>query len=261
MTEPPKKAPETLKDDAADDAPDAARPLSDHDDAGRDASDISARAREEAARLAAEFRDAASELSSRLKSLPKAAGQILPSPKRVAGPTRPPEPIRLGGAAPVGPVAGAGKAETENAESPVAATSGMHNAPAGEPASGDDDKTSTTTSAGSGASSGREAELSALKRPGAKPSAAERARARRSQSATKPALTTTRAAKQAGKNPASPKRPPLKIAALAREIALPLTSLGFIGLIGGLYLTFVVLAPRPPEGVDLWAVNRLPSVV
>ncbi|MEZ5918214.1 MAG: transglycosylase domain-containing protein, partial [Parvularculaceae bacterium] len=253
MTEPP-KAPEKMQAEATDDA---ARPVSAHDAAGRDASDISARAREEAARLAAEFRDAASELSSRLKSLHKAAGQILPSPKRVAPPARTSGPIRLGGSRPCETGdRDKGDSPSVGAESPVAATPGMHNAPAGEPASGDDDNTSTTTSGGG-------AELSAPKRPDATPSAAERARARRSQSATKPSKAASGPAtpKPGAAKPSPRKRMRPAAAALAREIALPLLSLGFIGLIGGLYLTFVILAPRPPEGVDLWAVNRLPSVV
>jgi penicillin-binding protein 1A len=38
-------------------------------------------------------------------------------------------------------------------------------------------------------------------------------------------------------------------------------SLGLVGLIGLLFLAFVRLAPRPADGADLWAVNRLPSIV
>lgn len=40
-----------------------------------------------------------------------------------------------------------------------------------------------------------------------------------------------------------------------------LISLGFIGAIGFLYVAFVLLAPRVPDGVDLWAVNREASVI
>ena len=39
------------------------------------------------------------------------------------------------------------------------------------------------------------------------------------------------------------------------------SSLVFAGLIGFLYLAFVVLAPRVPEGADLWAIKREPSIV
>ena len=38
-------------------------------------------------------------------------------------------------------------------------------------------------------------------------------------------------------------------------------SLGAVGLLGFLYAAFVFLAPRPADDADLWAVNRLPSIV
>jgi penicillin-binding protein 1A len=49
--------------------------------------------------------------------------------------------------------------------------------------------------------------------------------------------------------------------ALLREALSVAGSLAFAGLIGVLYIAFVVLAPRVPEGADLWAVNREPSIV
>lgn len=49
--------------------------------------------------------------------------------------------------------------------------------------------------------------------------------------------------------------------AVAREAASAGVSLGLAGLIGGLYLAFVLVAPRPAPGADLWAVNRQPSIV
>ena len=39
------------------------------------------------------------------------------------------------------------------------------------------------------------------------------------------------------------------------------TSLGFLGAIGGFAFAFVVMAPRIPEGSDLWNVNRQSAVV
>lgn len=48
---------------------------------------------------------------------------------------------------------------------------------------------------------------------------------------------------------------------LLREALSVTGSLGFAGLIGALYIAFVALAPRVPEGADLWAVNREPSIV
>ncbi len=49
--------------------------------------------------------------------------------------------------------------------------------------------------------------------------------------------------------------------AMLAEAGFLAASLTFIGAGAGLYGLFVILAPRPPEGADLWAVNRLPSVV
>ena len=46
-----------------------------------------------------------------------------------------------------------------------------------------------------------------------------------------------------------------------QETALAAVSLGFLGLCAALYVVFLVVAPEPPQGEDLWAVNRLPSVV
>ncbi|MFQ5563730.1 MAG: transglycosylase domain-containing protein [Parvularculaceae bacterium] len=48
---------------------------------------------------------------------------------------------------------------------------------------------------------------------------------------------------------------------LAARLSVAASSLAFVGLIGGLYAVFVVVAPRVPEGADLWNVNRQPSVV
>lgn len=46
-----------------------------------------------------------------------------------------------------------------------------------------------------------------------------------------------------------------------KEAAFAAVSTGFIAAGAALYVAFEVLAPVPPEGSDLWAVNRLPSVV
>ncbi|MEO0398043.1 MAG: PBP1A family penicillin-binding protein [Pseudomonadota bacterium] len=45
------------------------------------------------------------------------------------------------------------------------------------------------------------------------------------------------------------------------ETTLAAISLLFVGAIAALYGMFIILAPEPPERADLWAVNRLSSVV
>ena len=48
---------------------------------------------------------------------------------------------------------------------------------------------------------------------------------------------------------------------LAREVAHTAVSIGFILLGAGFYVVFQIIAPDPPAGEDLWAVNRLPSII
>jgi len=48
---------------------------------------------------------------------------------------------------------------------------------------------------------------------------------------------------------------------LMREFFNLCLSLGFAGAIAGLAFVFLVVAPWPDEGADLWAVNRLPAIV
>ncbi|MBY0421932.1 MAG: transglycosylase domain-containing protein, partial [Parvularculaceae bacterium] len=50
------------------------------------------------------------------------------------------------------------------------------------------------------------------------------------------------------------------LAAVAAEAGLVLGALLMTGVIGVLFLSFVVLAPRVPPGTDLWQVNRAPAV-
>ncbi|MEZ5983475.1 MAG: PBP1A family penicillin-binding protein [Parvularculaceae bacterium] len=50
-------------------------------------------------------------------------------------------------------------------------------------------------------------------------------------------------------------------AALLLELGQLAVSLGFIGAIAFLYGAFVLIAPRVPEGIDLWAINREPSII
>jgi len=45
------------------------------------------------------------------------------------------------------------------------------------------------------------------------------------------------------------------------ETIMAAISLGAVGLMAALYAAFIVIAPEGPEGEDLWAVNRLPSIV
>lgn len=48
---------------------------------------------------------------------------------------------------------------------------------------------------------------------------------------------------------------------LLREFGYLCVSLAFLSAIAGLTATFLVVAPWPEEGADLWAVNRTPAVV
>ncbi|HBS35846.1 MAG TPA: hypothetical protein DEA50_12330, partial [Parvularcula sp.] len=55
--------------------------------------------------------------------------------------------------------------------------------------------------------------------------------------------------------------PKSKSRPLLREFGNLCVSLGFSGGIAGLAFAFLVIAPWPDEGADLWAVNRLPAIV
>ncbi|MEQ1930390.1 MAG: PBP1A family penicillin-binding protein [Parvularculaceae bacterium] len=74
--------------------------------------------------------------------------------------------------------------------------------------------------------------------------------------ATPPPPRKTGAPKAAAKP-----RTPKARAALVLDAAASAFSLGAVGLLGFLFAAFVVLAPRPAGDADLWAVNRLPSIV
>jgi penicillin-binding protein 1A len=73
-----------------------------------------------------------------------------------------------------------------------------------------------------------------------------------------PATPPPRAAVKAPK--VKKPRPPLSGALVFDSLAAAF-SLGAVGALGVLYAAFVVLAPRPADDADLWAVNRQPSVV
>lgn len=69
-----------------------------------------------------------------------------------------------------------------------------------------------------------------------------------------------KAAANGGNNGRARKGPGLAPELLLEAGAVAI-SIGLLALIGFLFFAFVVVAPRPADGADLWAVNRQPSVV
>lgn len=197
----------------------------------------------------AEFREAAADLTQHLSSLPKAAAAVLPSPKRVE-PRRPPEKQAPAESA-------AGTAPEETAPS-------LHSAePREEPplraerpaaaASPDRARIEPPVVARRLGADNADAPLAApIDEPPAKrreekrPTAAERAKERHK---LKPPLAGAEGDKMAKRRP------------LLREFGYLCVSLFFIGGIAGLSALFLVIAPWPEEGADLWAVNRTPAIV
>lgn len=205
----------------------------------KDAPGSGAFAADEARRLAEEFHAAAGELKAHLNALPKAAASVLPAPRQVearrAEPSLPspaadgaletaaqPEP------APAGPAAPVDAAPIEAAPAPASP-------PLAEPPI-------VARRLGAGGESITDAQT-----PLAAP-APERARRRREKRAVSEATV-------AASKPAKMRRP------LLREFGYLCVSLGFAGGIAGLAFAFLVIAPWPEEGADLWAVNRLPAIV
>jgi penicillin-binding protein 1A len=181
-------------------------------------------------RLAAEFHAAADDLRAHLGSLPKAAAAILPAPRRVeARRAPPPQPVDIETAADA-PAAPAAADEARLDEHLSAPPPSRHEPPI------------VARRLGTAAESSADTPV-----PAAIP-APERARRRREkkprtgESVTAPLPT--------------PKRRPL-----LREFGYLCLSLGFAGAIAGLAFAFLVIAPWPEEGADLWAVNRLPAIV
>ncbi|MDZ7629011.1 MAG: PBP1A family penicillin-binding protein [Parvularculaceae bacterium] len=180
----------------------------------------------------AEFHAAADALRSHLESLPKAAVAVLPSPRRV----EPRRPTPIAAAMDTMPEAASDASETlpgKPSEPVLEATP----APDQDFSPKEPPMVAHRLGAGNASSDLEPAPPPAL-----------RARRRRQEKAKAgEAQTPTRNTKQ--------RRP------LLRELGYLCVSLGSAGAIAGLAFAFLVIAPWPEEGADLWAVNRLPAIV
>ncbi len=199
--------------------------------AGGDAPDIRA--------TADEFREAAADLAQHLSSLPKAAASILPSPRRVE-PRRPPTPP----AVEEKPVREAVTAEPDlRAERPTAQ---KLEPPVERPMASAAEPPIVARRLGAGTGEPATEQPATKNTAEARPGAAERAKSRHQ---LKPPRVDA-----GGGGPKKP-RP------LLREFSYLCVSLFFIGAIAGLGTLFLVIAPWPQEGADLWAINRTPAII
>jgi penicillin-binding protein 1A len=199
-------------------------------------------------RLSAEFHAAADDLRAHLSALPKAAAAVLPQPRRVEA-RRPAPPVEP----PAAPQSAATAASDEEFAAKKDDLQLEERPPSGRVTKDDAPQPDALTvprleppivarRLGTiGQSSADEAAPLAVPAP-------VRARKRRER---KPASDGTVTAPSP-----QPKRRPL-----LREFGYLCLSLGFAGGIAGLAFAFLVIAPWPEEGADLWAVNRLPAIV
>ncbi len=181
-------------------------------------------------RLSDEFHAAADDLRAHLGALPKAAASVLPAPRRVearraAAPAPAPEPA---------PVESPAAAMEAGPSSPETLPAGPQPAPPEPPI--------VARRLGTGY------EMPAESAPPAAVPAPVRARRRRQKNSEAGETVTAPIAEKR-------RRP------LLREFGNLCVSLGFAGGIAGLAFAFLVIAPWPEEGADLWAVNRLPAIV
>jgi len=180
--------------------------------------------------LADEFRAAAKDFASHLSSLPKAAAAALPTPRRVEA--RRPPPPKVDEPTPEIIEAGPTLDEpTGPTEKPGPAPAAASNSPAEPP---------IVARRLGGAS----------KEALARPTAAERAKERHKLKPPRVERSGRESGDQSGM-----KRP------LLAELAGLFVSLFFLGGVAGLWTLFLVIAPWPEDGADLWAVNRTPAIV
>lgn len=181
-----------------------------------------------------EFRSAAADLSKHLAQLPKAAAAILPAPRRVEAPRRP-APAEPPPAVDVRP--GLEKTEPQPEPDLVA----RRDEPARETMPPPAEPPMVARRLGVE----RDGQERVEKPKTDKPTAADRAKARRR---LKPPKTSDPDGVGRG-------RPLLK------EFGYLCVSLFFLGGVAGLGVLFLVIAPWPEEGADLWAINRTPAIV
>lgn len=179
-----------------------------------------------------EFRSAAADLSRHLSQLPKAAAAILPAPRRVEPPRRPAP------AEPPPAVEARPATEIPGPEPDLVARRD-------EPAQERNPPPAGTPMVARRLGAGKEAPETVEKAKPEKPAAADRAKARHK---LKPPKTT---------NPDGVRRS----RPLLKEFGYLCVSLFFLGGAAGLGVLFLVIAPWPEEGADLWAINRTPAIV
>jgi penicillin-binding protein 1A len=207
------------------------------------------------ARRVEEFRAAAAALSDHMRSLPKQASEHLPTPRRIAmlranagaSPDTAPAPAALSAANPPVAAPSHAPAEAQNAAPDAAATRPV----AFEPAA--------------------PAILRAPEPPMAPPPVVEeQASAAPAAPPRLPARIAEEARARAGKSDAAapaemqddaPNAPAPFWRRPALKTAATLFSFGAIGAAVALYAAFVVIAPHPDDKLDLWALNRMPSIV
>jgi penicillin-binding protein 1A len=233
------------------------RPIDDQPEDGPSLDDDlrgAADSRAESDRLAADFRQAAADLRAEIGSLPKLAASVLPAPRRV---DLPPEPVK---AAPV-PVTLPGS-PSEPALAPAERRAASIDPPVQPPVAGPAPKPDREIApaplvARRLGPDGTRTDAPEPPAPSADPvSSREKIRPRK-----KPAAPTADASVPA---PVTKERTPARAGKrrpLLRELGNLCVSLGFTGAIAGLAAAFLVIAPWPDDGLDLWAVNRAPAVV
>jgi penicillin-binding protein 1A len=213
---------------------------------------------ERAADLAREFRAAADDLAEHLKGLPKAAPAILPAPRRVEAP-RPLAPAKeFEQATDVLPEA----SDAEPRDVEVEPVEGARSAPDIAPRRHD-----AAAQAGPAPEAPTTAPLVARRlgadaAPTAEGGPIPTERGQRKRRRPSPSLETAPVEDAA---PAPEKKPGTRTEQrrrpLLREFGYLCVSLGFLGGVAGLAAAFLIIAPWPEEGADLWAVNRTAAIV
>ncbi|HNS86050.1 MAG TPA: PBP1A family penicillin-binding protein [Parvularculaceae bacterium] len=179
--------------------------------------------------LADEFRDAAKDLAAHLSSLPKAAAAALPTPRRVEA-RRPPQP----------------KAEIMS-EPPKPEPRPRPAADAGPSLDEPADPAPETPAEPPMVARRLGADATAVP---ARPSAAERAKERHKLKPPRHGGSGGESGDEGGMKPAS-----------LLEFGGLFVSLFHLGAIAGLAALFLIIAPWPEDGADLWAINRTPAIV
>ncbi len=187
--------------------------------------------REDRDRLSAEFHAAADDLKAHLDSLPKAAAAVLPAPRRVEA-----RAVALPAALAVDAPAPAAEAVDALAEA--------------APQSAEEVETTSydppIVAHRLGAALDSEEASSTIPEPAP-------LRARRRQEA--------RSKDREGVTPVSASSDTKSRRPLLREFGYLCVSVGMAGAVAGLVFAFLVVAPWPEDGADLWAINRLPAIV